>query len=79
MTHACQSASTLGEILNEAAEYVARTTSPRASDLNARVTKLRQVLRAGGEVSAEMEHEIVSLYEVARIEVARSRPRSLHG
>lgn len=78
MTHACQSASTLGQILNEAAEFVARTSSPRASDLTARVTKLRQDLRSHGEVSAEVEHEIVSLYEVARIEVSRSR-RQLHG
>ena len=78
MTHACQSASTLGQILNEAAEFVARTSSPRASDLSARLTKLRQDLGAHREVSAEVEHEILSLYEVARSEVSRSR-RHLHG
>jgi hypothetical protein len=71
MNHACQSAITLNEMLSEAAGFVC-ANGPPDIDLTAKLETLRQALCASDVVSAEVEHEIVSLREVARFKRARA-------
>ena len=72
MNHACQSAKTLNELLEEAASFA--SLGPPDEPLATRLAALRQELMTSTVVSSEAEQEIVSLREIARSRVARVRP-----
>ncbi len=69
MNQACQSAMTLSEMLSEAALFA----SPSDTDLTIKLEALRRVLVSSVVVSSEVEHEIVSLREVARLKRGTGR------
>jgi hypothetical protein len=64
-TTACQSLSTLRELLREAAYLVNAAPPYRAAELVPRLDALRRKLDTNDSVSAEMEQEIVSVREIA--------------
>ena len=73
MTFACQSLSTLEELLLEAASFVACLPRATADDFMKRIRELQRLIHCvQGRVSAAVEQEIVSLWERARIAYARS-------
>jgi hypothetical protein len=72
MNHACQSTSTLKEMLAQAARRVARSGSGSAHDLSKRIDELARSIEDGA-VSSGIEHEIVSLCVIAELEDIRSR------
>ncbi|MGH7436492.1 MAG: hypothetical protein ACRENE_12535 [Polyangiaceae bacterium] len=73
MSFACQSLSTLDELLVEAAGFIACLPCTIAGDFSKRIQDLRRVIHGNEErVSAAVEVEIVSLWERARIAHARS-------
>jgi hypothetical protein len=74
MTHSCQSLSTLQEILGEAASLVAAVPGSRTQELATHVALLRDRLMSSSLVSAEIEHEIVSVRELARLLFQKSTP-----
>jgi hypothetical protein len=71
MTHACQSPSTLDEMLREAAGRLARSATLRARDLSHRIGQLQRSIREDGVVSAQAEQEIVSIYVLSELEGSR--------
>jgi hypothetical protein len=71
MTNACQSPSTLDEMLREAAGRLARSVTLRARDLTERIDELQRSLRKEGKVSAQAEQEIVSIYVLSQLESSR--------
>jgi hypothetical protein len=77
MNQACQSRSTLNEMLLEAATLVAAAGSKPGHDLSGRIDELRRALDASIVPSADAEHEIMSIYVLAELERARSGGSSL--
>ncbi len=73
MNHSCQSASTLSEMLREAAGHLARAHTGNARSLTTRIGELQQSLHEAGSVSSQAEQEIVSIYVLAELERARGR------
>ena len=71
MNHACQSPSTLLEMLSEAAAF-SSAAGPIPSSLEAEFEALRGAVNAG-DVSVDLEQEIVTACEVARRRLARAR------
>jgi hypothetical protein len=71
MTRSCQSTSTLKEMLTEAAARLSAVPTPSARHLSTQISSLESTI-AGDLVSAEAEHEVVSLCVLAEIE-ARTR------
>jgi hypothetical protein len=65
MDTACQSISTLRELLREAAQLVSAAPPLRSADLVPRLDALRDKLDASDSVSAEIEQEAVSVREIA--------------
>jgi hypothetical protein len=73
MTHSCQSASTLTQMLREAAVRVACAKTSSARSLSSRIDQLQRSIREDSAVSSQEEQEIVSLYVLAELEGARAR------
>jgi hypothetical protein len=71
MTNACQSPSTLDEMLREAAGRLARSVTLRARDLTERIDELQRTIREEGTVSSQAEQEIVSIYVLSELETSR--------
>jgi hypothetical protein len=66
MSNACQSAATLGEVLSEAAAF-ASAAGPLSSELTVTFDALKRALVSDQPPSATLEHEILSLRELARL------------
>jgi hypothetical protein len=71
MTRACQSPTTLDQMLREAAGRLARSATLRARDLSTRIGQLQRSLREEGVVSSQAEQEIVSIYVLSEREGAQ--------
>jgi hypothetical protein len=67
MVRSCQSASTLKEMLTEAAARLSAMPTTSAQDLSTQINGLQNALD-GDRVSAEAEHDVVSLCVLAEIE-----------
>jgi hypothetical protein len=77
MTHACQSNSTLKDMLSEASRLLATSGTLPAAVLAKKIDELLLTLEEGPVASADAEHEIVSIYVLAEIERKRARARAL--
>jgi hypothetical protein len=76
MDQACQSLSTLKEVLLEAARLVRPSRSAPSRLLSQKIDELRRALDAGPVPSAEAEHEIMSIYVLAGLARGRSHATS---
>jgi hypothetical protein len=73
MVRACQSASTLRELLQEAAQLVCAAPPDSTADLVFRLDALRRQLDTSSSISAEIEQEIISVREIALVCLQRER------
>ena len=66
MSQSCQSPSTLREILREAETFAASVRDHDDPRFGRQLEVLRETLDSSPVISADVEHEIVSLLELAR-------------
>jgi hypothetical protein len=68
MHHACQSVATLQQLLAEAADIAAPLAGSLSGELAKRIELAKLSLSEGPIASADVEHEVLSVWELARVE-----------